>query len=574
MGGSAPRHARVSIVYTVDRSRWRLWLVATLLNAIAAWGADDPQRPAQPSANAPSLPDYPRSGPPEGFILPKVAENPAVDRVSDETFAIQQVVVDNNTLIPPEEIRALVAPLEHRTVSLNEIETLRQAVTRRCIDRGYLNSGATIPKNGFEQGILRLRIDTGHLDDVRVDGQERLRAGYIQNRLRPDAEEPLHLPSVQERFQLLLADPLIAKLNGRIVPGTRPGHAILDVAVTRARPYQLSVFGDNYRPPSIGAEVFGVTGWVRNLTGFGDTLDFTFTTGAGSERYSGGWRLPINDLGTEAFFRFDEGASSVIEEPVRELNIKSAVHVLEGGVMHPLLLSLKERLGVGLMFSVRKNATEIAGLPFPAYAGDDSGRSQVTVLRLNQEYLRRWEADVVSLRSTFSIGLDALGASQRRLPFGPGGEFFAWLGQAQYAHRLTDNGLQAVVRGTVQLSDAPLLPLEQIAVGGVGSVRGYRENQLVRDEGFFLSAELHIPVFQGDNASERLILVPFVDHGQAANRGERLQSLTSIGVGFNADYHQVHAELYYGYGFDRPARPTDPDLQDHGIHFQGRIDAF
>ena len=48
----------------------------------------------------------------------------------------------------------------------------------------------------------------------------------------------------------------------------------------------------------------------------------------------------------------------------------------------------------------------------------------------------------------------------------------------------------------MQLTPDPLLPIEQIAIGGIDTVRGYRENQLVVDNGWMTSAELRIPLGQ------------------------------------------------------------------------------
>ncbi|NOT86186.1 MAG: hypothetical protein HOP02_15730 [Methylococcaceae bacterium] len=113
----------------------------------------------------------------------------------------------------------------------------------------------------------------GKLDGIKIKGTEWLREGYVKNRLLPDTNQPFNLLALQEKFQLLLSDPLVSRLNGRILPGTTLGSSILDVDVTRAKPYQLTLFGNNQRPPSIGAEAFGVNGVLRNLTGLGDTLE-------------------------------------------------------------------------------------------------------------------------------------------------------------------------------------------------------------------------------------------------------------------------------------------------------------
>jgi len=95
----------------------------------------------------------------------------------------------------------------------------------------------------------------------------------------------------------------------------------------------------------------------------------------------------------------------------------------------------------------------------------------------------------------------------------PSSEFFIWLGQAQYAWRMLDDGTQLVLRGNAQFSDSPLLPLERIAVGGFNTVRGYRENQLVRDDGFSISTEFHYPLIGGDiHSAHKLTLASFMDY--------------------------------------------------------------
>ena len=64
----------------------------------------------------------------------------------------------------------------------------------------------------------------------------------------------------------------------------------------------------------------------------------------------------------------------------------------------------------------------------------------------------------------------------------------------------------------------PLLPSEQLGIGGYESVRGYDERQLDADTGGFLSAELRTPsfrVFTKKNSSKQdmALFLLFVDGG-------------------------------------------------------------
>ena len=543
-------------------------IVAALLTP-NVWAVGIAQSTDRPSLQQPSRPDFLSEK--QGFTLPKIPDTSTV-APQRENIYIAQYQFQGNTVFDESQLQTLTIPYRDRTVRIDELEDLRQQITHFYIDHGYINSGARILSNALKEGVLTFDIVEGKLDDVQIQGQERLNENYIKNRLLND--EPLNINDVKEKFQLLLTDPLIASMQGSLLPSAQSNRSILSIDVIRARPYQVTFFGNNYRPPSVGGEGGGVSSWVSNLTGLGDTLNFTFQASEGTRLYSGGWSMPISDKGTLAYFNFTEGDSWVMESPADNTDITSKVHNIEGGISHPLIENLQRKLTIGSSFAVRQNDTRLLGNSFSFNEGVNSGHTQATVVRFFQEHIERREAQVLALRSTFSVGLNALGSTpQTNINF-PSSEFFAWLGQGQYAHQVLDNGSQIVLRGHVQVSNSSLLPIEQIAVGGVNTVRGYRENELVRDEGFSNSVEFHYPLVGEPNAKQVLSLVPFVDYGGAWNRNQSARYLLSTGLGLNWKFDQFNAEFYWAHKLNTPEINQHHDLQDEGIHFQLKLDAF
>jgi hemolysin activation/secretion protein len=124
----------------------------------------------------------------------------------------------------------------------------------------------------------------------------------------------------------------------------------------------------------------------------------------------------------------------------------------------------------------------------------------------------------------------------------------------------------------MQVSNDPLLSLEQFSVGGRYTVRGYRENQLVRDNGLVGSAELRLPVYQRVDPSIRVDLVPFFDAGHAwSNKRKDIgqQTLMSVGIGTRASVTGWgHFEFFWGHRLKDVSRETERDPQDDGIHFR------
>ena len=112
-------------------------------------------------------------------------------------------------------------------------------------------------------------------------------------------------------------------------------------------------------------------------------------------------------------------------------------------------------------------------------------------------------------------------------------------------------------------------------------MRGYRENQILRDNGVFGSAEVRVPLIYGKEHNPILIVAPFFDIGSGWNslddsqRDRNFETLPSVGLGliFNPEKH-VHAQIYWGYAINRDLVSDGNDLQDYGFHFVVGVAAF
>lgn len=509
---------------------------------------------------------------------------PDKESIAQNRVTLDHINFEGHTVFSTEELNSLAKPYLHKPVSVDEIEELRRLVTHYYIDKGYITSGATFPTNPIQGKTLRIKIVEGRLSEANIKGTGWLRDSYVKNRLVPDQDAPLNMNTLQDRFRLLLTDPLFDHLNGRLMPGADRGLSILDLEVVRARPYGFTALMDNYRSPSVGAEAVGANGWIRNLTGQGDVLDLTFMssdpTGGKFLQYSGNWLVPLSDYGTKAYFSFSRSNASIVEESFASLDIKSKSFSVEGGLNQILIDNLQRRLtfGVGVGFKQNETSSLDPGNPYD--------RSQVSFVRINQEYIERWEKLAVAFRSTFSVGLDSFGATIKT-PGVADSDYFAWLGQTQAVWHLPYARSSLVFKGTVQISNDHLLPLEQIAVGGRYSVRGYRENQLVRDNGYTTSAELHFPLLDTDSkAKYRFDVVPFFDYGAAWNNADysadsqvntvntTTQNLYSTGIGFQFQVPHFGGEFFWAHRLENQSERKHGNMQDDGIHFQVRLDAF
>ncbi len=134
-----------------------------------------------------------------------------------------------------------------------------------------------------------------------------------------------------------------------------------------------------------------------------------------------------------------------------------------------------------------------------------------------------------------------------------------------------------LVRGDFQLAADSLVPLEQFGLGGQVSVRGYRQDTLLTDNGMLLSAEFRLPILRAAKMGGVLQLTPFIDVGKGWNtKGENPSTSTLIGTGLGLLWQQNNnfsARLDWGI----PLISVEGDgrsLQENGLYFSVRYSPF
>jgi len=574
-----------------QRTRLKVLVLALAITPGLAWGQDPGadfappvNRPGDADWLPPPLPDGTAPGP--DFALPAIPEaDEAAPLSAGPRFVLREVAVVGNTVLGEAAIRAAADPLVGRMVGTNDLEDLRRRLTRLYIDAGYINSGAVLPDQQVENGRVVFAMIEGRLTEVAVEDAGTLSPDYVRDRLGDLTDQdgrPLNVSDIERRLQLLLRDPVIDRVNAALEPGDRPGEARLRARVEEAPPFSLSFSLANSESQSVGSERLGVAATLRNLTGRGDvaTIDLGKTTGM--EEAAATWSIPLTPADTRLEVGGEVSHADVTLPDFDVLDIDTNAWTLRLGVTHPVIRTPREELRLGAMIERRYSQTYLFDRAFPLSPGTDDGRTDLTVLRLSQAWSQTGADRSIGLRSTFSIGLPILGATDVGGD-GPDSTFLSWLGQAQVVQRVFGD-TRLIGRATVQWADQPLFSMERLAMGGRHSVRGYRENTLVRDAGVILSAEAQVPVgrltlpgINTEGEDGRLFVIPFADFAQGWNvEGETPdpRRIASVGLGLQWDVaERTRAELFYGHALTDVERPGNA-LQDLGLHFRIVIGAF
>jgi hemolysin activation/secretion protein len=507
---------------------------------------------------------------------------------------IQDFDIQGNSKFSREVLKAAIVhrigEFKNKSLSFAQLLQAAEAITQYYLDRKYITTGAFIPADdqpGLNQGIVRIRVVEGSLEEIRIkfppQKRQRISDEYVRSRIRSTVNKPLNLEELREGIQLLTLNPLLRNIQANLSPGAEPGTSALTLTLEEAPSMSAELLLDNNRSPSVGSIRRQFQFNQGNLLGLGDGFGFVYSNTNGSNLANLSYTLPLNPKGGTLSVNVGLSSSRIIESPFNVLNIDANSQSIELSVRQPILRKPMREFGIGASLGYRvSEATLLNGLtPFPSIGAEADGKTRVTSLRLFQDALWRGEKSVIALRSQLNLGLGFLGGTVNDR--GPDSRFISWLGQAQWITTFAPDN-QLVLRSDLQLADRGLLPSEQFGLGGQSSVRGYRQDALLNDAGFFASAEYRFPIWRSqpnpNNPNNGFLLqaAPFIDFGSAWTIGQpqdnlpaEFRTLASVGLGLRLQANdRFSARLDWGLPLIKLAEPipgSNRSFQENGLYF-------
>ncbi|NBD14588.1 MAG: BamA/TamA family outer membrane protein [Cyanobacteria bacterium] len=454
--------------------------------------------------------------------------------IASAQSTIRSIRFQGNTEFSNQKLQQLVKNWQGQPLTIRNLIQLRSKITDYYIKQGYITSAAYIPEQAIQEGIVTVQVVEGVLGPIQVQGVDNpLTQQSVRAKINRLVEEPLQETALEESLQLLQQDPRFEHVEAELVPTEQDGVSELIVALVPAPPWELSLETNNQQNPDFGEAQAGLTLTNQNFIGLGDRLEASYTKSEGINLWRVSYMIPFSGGAQKLAVGYRQNDVAVVKD-LGGVEISSVADTFFVGIEQNLIANPSERLSVSLTFDLRDSQTYLDGEPFPFNLGtlEDDGKSRVRVLRLEGTYLKRGQDFTFLGRAQISAGLNGLNATENDFDFD--GSFISWLGSAQYLQQVDEN---LIILGELatQLTGDALLPLEQLAIGGVDSVRGFERNSRSGDSGLLFSAELQWSV------NEAVALVPFFDLGVVWNNRLDLEGinrevvspslLSSVGLG-------------------------------------------
>ncbi len=447
-----------------------------------------------------------------------------------------------------------------RSLTSDDLASLTDQIARRARQQ-YPMASAAIEPQALRAGVLRVRIDEGLIDEIRLDGVQN---SAVMAALQPLASgQPVTTAQLERRLLIAgdidgisLGETRIERQDGKTILLVKVGHDAFRAQIT---------FDNDSSKPLGPLELFG-TARFNGVLAADDSLqifalntvpqlsELSFARLRYGKRVSpGGTEISL----TGSYSRNAPGAY------LEAFDIEGESWFAAIGALHPLKRSRQTSLWLDASLSYR----EIAQRRTDILARKD----RLTVARLGLYGYTDLAGGRLRINTSLAQGLDLFGATKGSNPLSSrddaDGTFTTITFFADWKKEIVSNfGTNIAVRS--QLASQPLLVSEEMGIGGASFVRGYDYSERSGDQSVTGYFELNYDWKHDLGVVRGLEFYAFADGGKAMNLegGFGSGTLFSTGGGIRADVNSrtdAGLEIAVPLSGDR----YDTDNQDPRIRF-------
>ena len=408
----------------------------------------------------------------------------------DRCFDIHTISLKGVTLVSAQQQAALVQPYEGKCLGAHQLNALLKAITQFYIDRGYVTSRAYLPQQDMADGELEVIIVEGRLE------------GLDQSAVADDLELAMAFPGrtgdvVDLRELEQLVDQL-SRLPSRpaqleLVPGEQVGGSRVSLKGDPLKPWRVGLSRHNNGEKSTGEQQWsasldwdsplGLADQLR-LYGGGDAVSDEYRHSANQGLFYSlpyGW-WTVSYSYNQSYYRTQGEASGFLFE----MDGESKSHQLSAErVLHRDAVS-KTAFSLGIGHLRTRNYIENSLL--------DVSSQRLSEVQLGLNHGRRVGSGFLNVDLGWQHGTGAFDAQHR------GDPRYGEPDARYHKYSLTLSALQPFQFWgesfsfdsllNAQKSEDVLYSPQRISIGGLASVRGFKEQSLTGDTGGYWRNQL------------------------------------------------------------------------------------
>ena len=412
---------------------------------------------------------------------------------TDQCHDIEIILVEGVSLLDHSDITTVTQPFQNRCLGIDQINEILRELTKLYVDAGYVTTRAYIPAQDLSTGQLKITVVEGYVEGLKIDGREDDDGFRLQTAFPGLDGRPLNLRDIEQGLdQMNRLKSVTAKM--RLEPGSEQGASQVVIEEQKTIPFHLTMAVDNTGSAATGENQRYITLEADNLLRANDYLSLQFkgdSMGSGAESdsdsFSGSWSIPYGYwtlTASASHFRY----LSLVQGTSQSFESKGTSRTYEMTVSRRLHRDQDSKTDLDLSLKHKNDRNFVAGTLL------SSSTRRQTIAGIELGHQRRALGGAVDVSIGLEQGLRWFNAKQDLEK--DGGE-----PQAQFRKGLFDLSYQGYLptehvtfgyslTASGQVSRDSLYSGQQIGIGGLYSVRGFKEDTLTGDIGGYVQNEI------------------------------------------------------------------------------------
>lgn len=411
------------------------------------------------------------------------------------SFFVREYRVEGAQRLKNLEVEEAVYPFLGPERGPADVEGARVALEKVYHDKGFQTVSVVIPQQDPRRGVIRLQVIEGKVGRLRVNGAR----FFLPSRIRKEAPSLAegNVPDMKQVEKEIVGLNKLA--DRRVTPelraGIEPGTVDIDLNVEDKLPLHGSIeLNNQYSADTTPLRINGSASYA-NLYQLGHTLGLSFQIAPqdldDAQVYSGYYLA-----------RVSENMSLMVTGTKQNSDVSTLGGAAVAG--RGEIVGLKALFDLPTTEKFYQNFS--LGVDYKNFAedivvGNDTVSSPIEYYPITASYGASWLGDdaFTEFNAALHFHLRGMGSSEKDYAnkrYNADGSFVYY--HADVAHtRDLKGGMQLFGKVQGQISSQPLVNGEQIAGGGLETVRGYLEATALGDNGIFGSVEVRSPSFIG-----------------------------------------------------------------------------
>lgn len=410
-------------------------------------------------------------------------------------FYIREYRIEGAKRLPRLEVERAVYPYLGPERGADDVEQARAALEKSYHDNGYQTVSVAVPQQDPRRGVIRLEVVEGKIGRLRVNGSKFFLPSQIKREAPSLAEG--NVPNFDQVSKEIVG--LNRLGDRRVTPALRagivPGTFDVDLNVEDKLPLHGSLeLNNRYSSNTTELRLNGSISY-GNLFQKGHTGGLSFQI------------APENPDDAKVFSgyylaRVSSGVSLMLSGTKQNSDVSTLGGAAVGGrgeivglrALYDLPTTAKFYQSFNIGFDYKHFDEDLV-------IGKDTISSPIEYYPISANYAATWmgEHGFTEMNHSLNFGLRGIGSKERDYSnkrYNADGNFVFLRSDVAHTHDLK-GGSQLFGKIQGQVSNRPLINSDQLAGGGLSSVRGYLEATALGDNGVFGTVELRSPSLIG-----------------------------------------------------------------------------